>query len=133
MSDGMMIILIFAGIILLPLAAVFLVLSINRASRRRKLVKYTGQTQGQIERISHRGIDGPWVIAARYTVDGQTYRIKETAKLKSQTIKIGKLPIGQKKTFVLGQICEGDFVTILFDEQKPQHALILGNEGVITG
>ena len=46
MSDGMMIILIFAGIILLPLAAVFLVLSINRASRRRKLVKYTGQTQG---------------------------------------------------------------------------------------
>ena len=93
MSDGMMIILIFAGIILLPLAAVFLVLSISRASRRRKLVKYTGQTQGQIERISHRGIDGPWVIAARYTVDGQTYRIKETAKLRSQTGGITRLTV----------------------------------------
>ncbi len=132
-SDGVMILLIFAGILLVPLAVVLLVLSISKTRRKQKLAAYTGRTTGQVEKILSRGLDHPWVIVARYTVDGREYRVKETAKIKNRAIKLGKIPIGQRKSFVLGPIAVGSPLTICYDPQRPQNALILGNDGVLTG
>lgn len=53
------------------------------------------------------GIEHPSVIQAVYHVNGKEYRIRETAKLKSTTIKVGKIPVGQKKSFVMGPVAQG--------------------------
>lgn len=132
MSDGMMILLIFALIILVPLTGVFLVLGISRARRKKKNRNYTGRVYGEVLKIVDRGLDFPWVIHVAYTVNGIEYTMKETAKLKSETIKLGPIPIGQRKTFVMGPVSAGDPVLIRYDEQDPRKAIIDGNEGAIT-
>lgn len=132
MSDGAMILLIFSAIIVIPVVIVLFVLAINKRSRRKKFCDYTGVTGGTILKIKKGGVDCPFIIHAGYVVNGVNYEIKETAKLKSQTIKIGPLPIGQKKTFVLGNVREGDTVEIHYDETNPQKGIIYGNEGLMT-
>lgn len=131
-SNGVVILIFFAGIVLIPLAVVLLILGISKALRKKKIAAYTGRAQGRIEGIVSKGLDHPWVIEVSYTVDGIDYCIKETAKLKSHAIKVGGIPIGQKKTFVLGPVKEGDAVTVCYDQANPEKALILGNDGVVT-
>ena len=131
-SDGIMIVLIFAGILLVPLVVVLLVLWVNKTVRKKRLAAYTGRTTGQVERIVNKGMHYPSVIVARYTVDGAEYRVRETAKVKNTAIKLGGIPIGQRKTFVLGPLALGDSLTICYDPQNPQKALIFGNDGVQT-
>ena len=133
MQDGIYILAVFSCIILVPLLIVFGILTFGRRNRRRKEIAYTGRTQGKVIKIVHRGLDSPWVIHVGYSVNGVDYEIKETAKMKSQAIRVGRIPVGQKKTFVLGSIREGDFVTVCYDEAAPQKAIIYGNDGVMTG
>ena len=132
MSDGAMIIIIFTAIILVPTAVVFMVLSINKSKRKKKNETYTGIADGTVMRIVDKGIDSPWVIHVSYMVDGKRYEIKETAKLKSETIKLGSVPVGQRKTFVMESLAEGDKVTVKYDVNRPEKAIIAGNEGVVT-
>lgn len=133
LTDGMMIILIFVLILFIPLIVVFIVLAIYKCRRDHKKKTYKGITQGTVVKIAKKGLDHPWVIHVSYKVNGREYTIKETTKLKSAAIKIGKIPIGQKKTFVLGKIGEGDLVEIHYDETCPENAVIYKNEGVVTG
>ena len=79
MSDGAMIIIIFACIIIIPLAVVFIVLGINKSRRRNKYLKYKGVTEGRVLKIVDKGLDYPWVIYVRYNVRDVEYTIKETA------------------------------------------------------
>lgn len=132
MSDGAMILLIFAILFLVPVLAVFGVLSVSKRKRRRKKKEYLGKTQGKITRIVDKGQDHPWVIHVQYGVDGMTYEIKETAKMKSSVIKVAGVPIGQRKTFVLGAVREGDLLEIRYDMQHPEKAIIYRNDGVMT-
>lgn len=132
-GDGIMILIIFAVLIFVPLAVVFTILSINKFIRRKKIAAYTGVTRGTVSKIVKRGLDHPWVIYVHYHVNHVEYEIKETAKLKSSQVTVGIIPIFQRKTFVLGNVKEGDFITVHFDEKNPQKAIILGNEGVMTG
>ena len=132
-ENGMMILFIFALIIIIPLVVVSIILVINKNIRKKKKAAYTGITQGTIRKIALKGMDHPWVIYVRYSVNGINYEIKETAKLKASAIKIGEIPIGQRKTFVLGQIKEGDFVEIRYDEKDPGKAIIYKNDGSLTG
>lgn len=132
MNDGIMILLIFATIIVIPTGIAFMILAINRRNRRKKISSYTGVTSGKILKITNKGLDYPYVIQVGYSVNGVNYEIKETAKLKSQIIKAGFLPIGQKKVFVLGEVKTGDFVKIHYDENNPQKGIIYGNEGTVT-
>lgn len=131
-SDEIKILLILGGIIMLPLIVVFSVLAVNKTIKKRKRLVYTESTQGTVLKIVNKGLDSPWVIYVSYSVNGISYEIKETAKLKSQTIKMGPMPIGQKKTFVLGPIKERDSVTIYYDCKDPKKAFIYGNDGVMT-
>ena len=47
--------------------------------------------------------------------------------MKSETIKVGKIPVGQRKTFVIGPLDVGDAVTVKYDEKNPARAIIAGN------
>lgn len=133
LSDGTMIIIIFAAIILIPTIVVFIVLGICKNGRKRKKNNYMGITQGRVIRIVDKGLDYPWVIHVQYKVNGIDYEIKETAKMKSTAIKIAGIPVGQRKTFVLGAVKEGDLLEIRYDEAHPERAIIYGNDGVVTG
>lgn len=133
LSDGAMIIIIFVAIILIPIIIVFIVLGISKNSRRRKKNNYMGITQGRVIRIVDKGLDYPWVIHVQYKVNGIDYEIKETAKMKSTAIKVAGIPVGQRKTFVLGVVKEGDLLEIRYDEAHPERAIIYGNDGVVTG
>lgn len=132
LSDGAMIALIFGGIVLIPLAVVLIVLAAAKKRRKGKLEKYQGMTRGTVTRIRWGGIEHPTVIYAVYHVNGREYQIRETAKLKSEAIKVGRIPVGQKKSFVMGPVAEGDQIWIRYDEFRPERAIICGNEGVLT-
>lgn len=132
-DDGIMIILIFASILMIPTAVVFAVLSMSKKNRKRKKESYMGVTQGRISKIVSKGVDAPWVIYVDYHVAGIDHQIKETAKMKSTLIKIGKIPVGQRKTFVMGQVKEGDLVEIRYDTADPSKAILYENDGVVTG
>lgn len=133
LSDGAKIIIIFAVIILIPAIVVFIIIGISKNNRKRKKRNYRGITQGKVIRIVDKGMDYPWVIHVQYNVNGHDYKIKETAKMKSTAIKIAGIPVGQRKTFVLGNIKEGDLIEIHYDEDHPEKAIIYGNDGVVTG
>ena len=133
LSNGAMIIIICASIILIPTIVVFIVLGISKNSRKRKKNNYMGITQGRVIRIVDKGLDYPWVIHVQYKVNGIDYEIKETAKMKSMAIKVAGIPVGQRKTFVLGAVKEGDMLEIRYDEAHPEKAIIYGNDGVVTG
>lgn len=133
LSDGVKIIITFAAIILIPTIVVFIILGISKNNRKRKKRNYRGITQGKVIRIVDKGMDYPWVIHVQYNVNGCDYKIKETAKMKSTAIKIAGIPVGQRKTFVLGNIKEGDLIEIHYDEDHPEKAIIYGNDGVVTG
>lgn len=133
LSDGAMIIIIFAAIILITTIVVFIVLGINKNNRKKKKNNYKGITKGRIIRIKNKGLHYPWVIHVQYKVNGIDYEIKETAKMKSTAIKVAGIPVGQRKTFVLGTVKEGDLLEIRYDEAHPERAIIYGNNGAVTG
>ena len=72
------------------------------------------------------------VLSVDYQVEGKTYRIKETMKVKGEAIKVGKVPIGQRKKPVLGDIKKGDQVSVQYDTTNPRQAIIVGNDGSRT-
>lgn len=133
LSDGIMIIIIFAVIILIPVIVVFTILGISKNRRKRKNKIYMGITRGRVVGIVDKGLDYPWVIHVVYTVNGIDYEIRETAKIKSTAIKVAGIPVGQKKSFVLGAVKEGDFLEIHYDTAHPEKAIIYGNDGAVTG
>ena len=58
----------------------------------------TAETDGTVMNIQGKGSEGLTVITVEYEVKNQKYQIKESIKLKSTVIRIGFLPIGQRKT-----------------------------------
>lgn len=132
-SDGAMILIMFGLIVFVPLAIVALVLLTARSRRERKKKNYKGFAQGIVEEIRPGGLDHPDVLCVSYSVDGIQYRVKESLKLKSELIKLGGIPVGQRKTYKMGKLSAGDLVTVQYDERKPGRAIILGNDGMVTG
>lgn len=132
-GDGVMILIIFGIIIFVPLIIVFTVLIVSKKKRQRKKETYMGKTYGKVIRIVDKGLDYPYVLYVQYQVNGMTYKIRETAKMKSSAIRVAGIPIGQRKTFVLGRVQEGDMLEIRYDERHPEKAIIYRNDGVVTG
>lgn len=126
-------IIIFTAIILIPTIVVFIILGINKNNKKRKKNNYMGITKGRVIRIVDKSLDYPWVIHVQYKVNGIDYEIRETAKMKSTAIKIVGIPVGQRKTFVLGDVKEGDLLEIRYEEEHPERTIIYSNDGVVTG
>lgn len=89
------------------------------------------ETNGIVVDLKSKGLDCPTVVTVEYEIENQKYTIKESLKLKSEAIKLGFLPIGQRK--VPKVKCEkGGLVVIEYDEKNPQKGHINGNDGIMN-
>lgn len=131
MSDGVMILLIFGLIALLGGGTTALALFIARRIRGRKEREYTGETVGTVVRYRRGGIEGPASVYVRYEVDGQAYECRETVKLKSEFIKIGSVPIGQRKTAKIATRA-GSQVRVAYLPSDPSKAILADNTGLMN-
>ena len=131
MSDGVMILLIFGLIALLGGGTTALVLVIAKRVRAHKEQAYTGATTGTIVRVRPGSTDRPTVVYVRYEVDGTEYECHETVKLTSEAIKLGPIPIGQRKR---GKIPSsvGDTVRVAYLPTDPSKAILSDNKGLMN-
>ena len=131
MSDDIMILLIFGLIALLGGGTTALVLLIAKRVRAKKEREYTGEAVGTVVRFRMGGIDRPSSVCVRYEVDGRTYECRETVKLKSELIKIGPVPIGQRKR---GKIAMrvGSKVRVAYLPSDPSKAILADNTGLMN-
>ena len=132
MNDGMMIFIIFGLIIMLPIIVTAAILCVIKHRRSRKKKIYSGVTKGRVDEIKIKGLDYPNIMYVTYFVDGAEYHIKETVKMKSEAIKIGGIPVGQRNSYQMGNISVGDSVTIQYDPSNPAKALIAENDGTVN-
>lgn len=131
MSDGAMILLIFGLIALLGGGTTAIVLLVSKRVRAHKERTYTGQTMGTIVRVRPGSVDRPTTVYVRYEVDGVTYERRETVKLTSEAIKLGPIPIGQRKH---GKIPSrvGCAVPVAYLPEDPSKAILVGNDGLMN-
>lgn len=131
MSGGAMILLIFGLIALLGGGTTVLALLIAKRIRAKKEREYTGETIGTVVRFRRGGIDRPTSACVRYEVDGRTYECRETLKLESELIKIGPVPIGQRKR---GKIASrvGSKVRVVYLSSDPSKAILADNTGLMN-
>ena len=133
MSNGILILLVFLVIIIVPVICVFIIYKVNKHNRAQKNKRCICEVQGTIIRLKLKGGNGPFIVTVQYQAGGALYSVSETVKLKSSMIKAGPVPVGQRKTPVMGDIKEGTVVTVKYNPEDHREAIIKGNEGFVTG
>lgn len=88
-----------------------------------------GTVEGKVLGLKSRGLDKPTVISVAYTVNGNSYVVEETLKLKSEITKFGFLPIGVNRIPVMGDIRMGSITSVKYNPANPIEAYIIGNVG----
>ena len=131
MSDGIMILLIFGLIALLGGGTTALALLIAKRVHEKKEREYTGETVGTVVRFRPGGVDRPASVYVRYEVDGRAYECRETVKLKSEPIKVGPVPIGQRKTAKIATRV-GSQVRVAYLPGDPSMAILADNTGLMN-
>lgn len=91
--------------------------------------KYDSSVIGTVAEVKTRGLDFPTQITVEYVVNGRTYSVTESIKLKSKAIKMGFIPIGQKKVPTMGDTHVGAKTEILYCSNNPSDATIKENQG----
>ncbi|MDM8271298.1 DUF3592 domain-containing protein [Thermophilibacter provencensis] len=131
MSDGIMILLIFGLIAVLGGGTTALVLLVAKRVRARKEQTYSGSTTGTVVRVRPGSTDRPTVVYVRYVVDGTAYECHETVKLTSEPIKLGPVPVGQRKR---GKIPSsvGSEVRVAYLPADPSKAILADNGGLMN-
>lgn len=66
--------------------------------KRCQIATFKGVAQGAIQEIADKGCDRPIYTYASYQVGRVEYQLREVARWKVQTLKLGRLPIGTRKT-----------------------------------
>lgn len=133
MSNLIIVLTGFSLIILISVLIVFIILKVIVLNRQRKMEKYTGLVEGIIiKKIVKRGIDQPSMVTVEYEVDQCKYQISEAVKLKGQAIKLGPVPIGRKKTPVMGDIQVGSKAKVRYNTENPSQAILQDNKGIMT-
>ena len=84
-------------------------------------------TEGKVVGIKSKGLEFPTIITVEYNVGEKVFQIKEDLKLKNTTLKIGIIPIGQKKKPVLGYVRIGSIVTVAYNPGNPEDAYLPDN------
>lgn len=87
---------------------------------------------GIIEQFGIWGACDYWRVRVSYTVDGKTYSLTESVKLVSKTIRLGPIPIGQKKEPKLPTTEVGGRVAVCYDPEAPQKAFLRDNQGLMN-
>ena len=91
--------------------------------------KYDSLTIGTVTEVKARGLDFPTRITVEYVVNGKSYSVSESIKLKSKAIKLGFLPIGQERVPVMGDTRVGAKTEVLYCSSNPSDAIIKENRG----
>ena len=91
--------------------------------------KCIASTDGIIVDLHRKGLDFPTIMTVRYEVDSISYEVKESVKLKSETIKLGFLPVGQKKTAVMPDATVGTTVIVMYNPSEPTESYVRDNVG----
>ncbi len=89
----------------------------------------TAITSGTIVDLRVKGLDFPTVITVRYEAGGRTYEIEDSIKLRSEAIKIGFLPVGQKRVPVMGSTSVGSAARVSYNPADPAEAFLTDNIG----
>lgn len=92
--------------------------------RKEKLAETGAKTEGIITKFRLRGVDSSSVITVAYEVDGVEYSVTESVRMKSEAIRLGPIPIGQRQVPVMGAVEKGTKVTVIYDPKDPQKAVI---------
>ena len=87
---------------------------------------------GKIIAKKNRGLDFPTSITVEYMVNGITYQITESVKLKSKIIKLCILPIGQERFPRLPSIAVGSHVKVCYNPNNPKEAYLKDNVGIMN-
>ncbi|OZG67349.1 DUF3592 domain-containing protein [Bifidobacterium eulemuris] len=118
--------------VMIPIVIITIVVLFGNPGRKGRIRSMTAQCPGLVLSVKTHGIDTPWRIRVRYEVDGIAYEVVESLALKSSVIKAGPIPIGQRKTPVMGLVREGDTVTVIYNPDKPSKSHIQHNDGWIN-
>ena len=89
----------------------------------------TQTVNGSVKELKVKGQDFPTMITVEYQVAGNNYVVTESLKLKSEKIKLGFLPIGQKRVPVMGNTAVGSSATVSYNPNNPIEAFITHNIG----
>ena len=89
----------------------------------------TETTQGIIKGLKSKGLDFPTMTTVEYQVNGVSYEVVESLKLKSEVIKFGFLPIGQNRVPAMGDTKEGSSAQVNYNPNNPSEAFITKNTG----
>ena len=90
----------------------------------------TEVTQGKVIKLRSIGVRRPTIVTVEYFVNGTKYEIEEGLKKKSEWIKIGFIPIGQKRINVMGDARVGTDVEVSYNPSNPAEAFITKNKGI---
>lgn len=94
-----------------------------------KKANCTQTVVGCVRERKSKGLDYPTMITVEYQVGGNIYRVTESIKLKSKVIKLGFLPIGQRKSPVMGNTAVGSSAMVSYNPSNPEEAFITHNIG----
>ena len=86
-------------------------------------------TLGRITAIKSKGLDFPTEITVEYVVDGISYFVTETLKLKSEVVKIGFIPIGRRKFPAMGDASVGSYASVNYNPLNPAKSYLTYNIG----
>lgn len=89
----------------------------------------TTTVMGTVKQVSSKGLDFPTMITVRYQVDGKYHEVTESITLKSKIIKLGFLPVGQRKIPVMGDTAVGSAALVNYNPNNPAEAYITKNVG----
>lgn len=89
----------------------------------------TCEGAGKVLSIKAMGQDHRTMIVVKYTVNGKDYTVEESLKLKSQAIKLGFIPIGQKRVPVMGDTSVGSTAYVMYNPKNPGEAFLRDNVG----
>lgn len=90
----------------------------------------TAEATGSVKAVKVQGQDFPTIITVVYEVNGDSYEVSESIKLKSQPIKLGFLTVGQKRVPVLGNTSVGSAVSVMYNPNNPVEAYLRDNTGM---
>lgn len=93
--------------------------------------KCTEIADGIVINLKVMGLEHASIVTVKYEVNDTSYEISETVKLKSECIKLGFIPIGQRKVSRINSSV-GSIVKVSYNPSNPQEAFLTENIGNIN-
>ncbi len=97
-----------------------------------KRARCTALCSGIITDMRCKGTDFPTIITVEYQIGTAVYTLRESLKLRSEALRIGRLPIGQRKLPKLPEAHVGGRVRVCYNPGKPAQAYLPDNLGIVN-